>query len=87
MKKNLISRLQSVRVTDLPAAAVNKFIYFLTSANNSMVTYNHDPDRQRVIGLIKRVRSENRMLMEDIEALQLYLAVRNTSKIRVILPR
>jgi len=48
--------------------------------NGALIFYN-DIDRAAVVSLIKRVRTENKMLLQTNEAFQLHMLVNNTSKL------
>jgi len=48
--------------------------------NGALLFYN-DKERAAVVSLIKRVRTENKMLLQTNEAFQLHMLVNNTSKL------
>jgi len=48
--------------------------------NGSLIFYN-DAERAAVVGLIKKVRNENKMLLQMNEAFQLHMLVKSTNKL------
>ena len=58
----------------------NGIKYIIDHLNGSITFYNTD-ERAKVMVLIQRIKSENKMLLENNEAYQLYMAVKNTHKI------
>jgi O-methyltransferase len=75
MKKIKIqmSRIIRKKILDL-------IINIIDKKNGALIFYN-DKERAPVIGLIKRVRKENEMLLQTNEAFQLYMLVKSTSKL------
>jgi len=58
-----------------------KGIKYIIDHLNGSVTFYHTSERAKVMGLIQQVKTENKMLLENNEAYQLYMAVKNTQKI------
>ena len=48
---------------------------------NAVIVFYDDKEKSKVIELIKSIKLENKMLLENNEAYQLYMAVVNTRKI------
>lgn len=58
--------------------AFNHAVFF----KNGVILYYDDPKRSKVINLVKKIKLEVKLLMTINEAYQVYMAVRNTKKIK-----
>jgi heme-degrading monooxygenase HmoA len=54
--------------------------YIVNKLNGSIVFYN-DAEKSKVLNLIKEIQAENKMLLENNEAYQLFMAVKRTQKV------
>lgn len=72
--KRVIKRLAATRI-------VNRFIENAIASRHGAVLYYTNPARTGVFDLIQQVKSETEMLMNDVEAYQIYTAVKQTQKI------
>lgn len=81
MKRNFLKRLFSLKLANMWKYIYYKYIHYIVASLNGVVSYNQDPERIKVMGLVNEIRFENELLIEDIEALHLYFAVKNTSKV------
>jgi len=55
--------------------------YMIVSTNSGYLVYYNNPERLKVLELVKKIKSESEMLLGDNEAYQLFMAVKATSKI------
>lgn len=55
-------------------------IKIVDTKNGALIFYN-DKERAAVVSLIKRIRTENKMLLQTNEAFQLHMLVKNTTKL------
>ncbi len=84
-KKNLFSAVDSV----LPSRHLLKFRKFLffepfighDIANRGRFSHYGCSDRKEFARILKKIRSETELLLEDIEAYHIYMAVKRTQKV------
>jgi len=81
MKHSLLRRLSNITLLDLTNTLLYRLIDVLRRPLGGLITYHLQPQRRQITKLISQIRSENEMLLDDIEAVQLSLLVSNTSKI------
>ncbi|MDD4062318.1 MAG: macrocin O-methyltransferase [Candidatus Pacebacteria bacterium] len=55
--------------------------YVIVSTDSGYSVYYNDPERLKVLDLVKKIKGETEMLLGDNEGYQLYMAVKSTSKI------
>lgn len=80
--KRIIELLVTVRYLSLPRKFINIVINYAVLIKNGVILYYDDPQRSKVINFIKRIKLEVKLLMEINEAYQVYMAVKNTKKIK-----
>jgi len=85
LAKKIISWTVTTRLLVFPRRIINKAINYALSISRQqnygvMIFYN-DPERANVIDLIRRIKSENEMVLTDNEAYQLFMAVKRTKKV------
>ena len=56
-------------------------IRYLVSVNKGMVFFYNDSERSNIIDLIHKIKEEREMILEDIEAYQLFIGVKRTEKV------
>ena len=84
-KKNLFSAIDSV----LPSRHLLKFRKFVffepfmgnDIANRGRFSHYGCPDRKEFAKILKKIRSETELLLEDIEAYHIYMSVKKTLKV------
>lgn len=86
MKKfiNMIVKwLGAAKILSIPRRSMRKIlIYYYWSKNKMLVFYNcNDPTNIQIFSLIKQIKKETEMLLDDLEAYQIYTVVRKTEKI------
>ena len=85
LAKKIVSWAVTTRVLVFPRRIIYKAIDYALSVSRQqnygvMIFYN-DPERANVIDLIRRIKSENEMLLTDNEAYQLFMTVVRTKKV------
>lgn len=80
--KNIVNWLTTTRLFNFPRKIVGKFIlYALFSNKNVEVIFNRDPEKLKALDLIKKIDTEQELLINSIEAYQLFMAVERTAKV------
>ena len=80
--KKTIEWLVTIRLLVPFGKFINIAINYAVLIKNGVVLYYDDPERSKVINLIKKIKLEVKLLMEINEAYQVYMAVKNTKKIK-----
>ena len=80
--KNIIKKMVSIEILKFPRNLVGHVISNIISIRNGVAIYYNDPERSKVITLIKKIKSENEMLLTNNEAYQIYMVVKRTEKIK-----
>jgi hypothetical protein len=78
----IIASLASNRVFSFPRKIIGEAFAYGISRRNGVILFYNDPARAKVIDLIRRIKNETEMLLEDNEAYQIFMAVRRTAKIK-----
>ncbi len=80
--KKIINWLLSKKIVSSHKRAIEtivaQFIYF---AGNGVIVWYNDPIRSKVLDLVKQIKKETEMLLEDIEGYNIWMAVKRTEKI------
>jgi len=64
-----------------PRKIIRKAIFSIFSIRNGEFIYFDDPERSSVFALIKKIKNEREMLLHNVEAYQIFMAVKRTAKI------
>lgn len=80
--KKTIEWLVTIRLLAPFGKFINIAINYAVLIKNGVILYYDDPERSKVINLIKKIKLEVKLLMEINEAYQVYMAVKNTKKIK-----
>lgn len=78
----IIASLASTRVFSFPRKIIGEAVTYGISRRNGVILFYKDPARAKVINLIKQIKNETEMLLQDNEAYQIFMAVRRTAKIK-----
>ncbi|MBU3935621.1 TylF/MycF family methyltransferase [Patescibacteria group bacterium] len=82
MNKKYLKILRTISLSDLPLIFLKKNLAHITSLINGEITYINQSQKKKAIKLIKHIKTENEMLLENIEAYQIYSTVKATAKIK-----
>jgi O-methyltransferase len=69
------------RVFAYPRSIVKNIIRATISRKHGVLLFYDDPERSKVMRMIKIIKSEREMLLGDNEAYQIFMAVRSTEKV------
>jgi hypothetical protein len=72
----LIKNIKSI----IRKSVLNVIKKLVDQKNGALIFYN-DAERKKIIEIVKKVRSENKMLLQINEAYQLFMLVKNTAKL------
>lgn len=61
---------------------ISYIISKIVSRRKGVIIYFQDPERSEIIDLVRRIKNETEMLLEDNEAYQIFMLARNTEKIK-----
>lgn len=64
-----------------PRCVLARAVLFAIESKGSVVVSYNDPERRPVLELIRRIKRETRMILDDNEAYQISMAVKRTAKI------
>ena len=64
-----------------PRKIVKRVIFHAISIKNGEVIFYDDPERLKIIALIKKIRAEQDLRLTDLEAYQIFMAVKRTAKV------
>jgi len=82
-KENCERKLLSIkRLLAFPRRIIARIITYSLLTKNGVIIVYSDPKRSKVINLIRKIKSENEILMGNHEAYQIFMAVRRTEKIK-----
>ena len=59
-----------------------KIIKFIISSQKGEVIFYNNKERIKVLGLIRKIKKETEMCLADIEAYQIFMAIKKTQKIK-----
>jgi hypothetical protein len=76
--KKFVITLATTKLLKFPRSLVEKII----SYGNGVIIFYYEPERSVIIDLIRKIKSENELLLGYNEAYQIYMAVRRTVKIK-----
>lgn len=79
--KKIISWLATTKLLALPRRIAGGIISCAISSKNGVIIYYNDPERAKILDLIRQVKNETEMLLRDNEAYQIFMAVKRTGKI------
>ncbi len=68
------------KIVSLPR--VRGLIYSAVAMRYGVVLYYDDPERSKILQLIRKIKTETEMLLGDTEAYQIFMVVNRTKKIR-----
>ncbi len=68
-------------ILNFPRKVIKKIIIYIVSSKNGAIIFYKDKEIIKIINLIKKIKAENEMLLEDNEAYQLFMSVKRTEKI------
>lgn len=80
MKKN-IKRFAISKLLSFPKKIIIKIIKMAILSKNGVIIFYDEPERSKVLKLIRKIKSENEMVLRDNEAYQIFMAVVRTAKI------
>jgi len=75
--KKIVGWLVSSRLFAVPRRMIGKTI----SSGDGVVIFYNDPERSKVLDVVKKIKKENELLLGDNEGYQLFMAVKSTGKI------
>lgn len=85
LSKGVIKKMTEWAMTSkmliLPRRVFGRIIIYSIEAKGFVLVSYDDPERKKVIQLIKAIKKETDMLLADNEAYQLFMAVKRTDKI------
>lgn len=79
--KKIIELLVTSKLLSFSGNTVRMIVEYALAINNAGVVRYSDKDRSKVMKLVKKIKEEVKLLMEFSEAYQIFMAVKNTSKI------
>jgi O-methyltransferase len=83
--KNIIKKIIkwsiATNLLSFPRKYVSQIVSFAIESNGGVIIYYNDPERRRIIELIRQIKRERPMLLSDNEAFQIFMAVRKTEHI------
>lgn len=80
--KRIIKWLVTVKFLSPLRKFINLAANYAVLVKNGVILYYDDSERSKIINLIKKTKLEVKLLMEINEAYQVYMAVKNTRKIK-----
>jgi len=80
--KRVIRWLATSKVLSFPRKIVKRVVTYTISSKDGVIIYYNDPERSKVLNLIRKIKSETKMLLDDNEAYQIFMAVKRTEKIK-----
>jgi hypothetical protein len=81
MMKKIEKKIIKWSVTTKVLAFPRKIIIKILSYSNLCIISYNDPERSKVIDLVRKIKNENEMLLGYNEAYQIFMAVKRTEKI------
>lgn len=82
MSKRILTWLTHTPLLTGIRSRIGRQVTALIEARRGTVTYFTEPDRIPVLELVRNVKQETRLLLHDVEGIQIYDAVRATHKIK-----
>jgi len=79
--KKIIKWTANTKLLSYPRRMIGASIFYAISSKNGAIVYYNDPERSKVLDLVKKIKNENEMLLADNEAYQIFMAVKRTQKI------
>jgi len=79
--KKIIKWLVNAKALSFPRRIVEKCISYAIYCKNGTILFYDDPERSKVIDLVRKIKNENMMLLANNEAYQIFMAVKRTQKI------
>jgi len=78
----LMKMLATNKLFSFPRQLVWKFILKSVTAKNGDVVFYPDPEILKAVELTKQIKSEQEMLLAEVEAYQIYMTVKRTAAIK-----
>jgi len=82
LAKKIIRWLASTRILASPRRVIGEIIVYAIESKQEVTTFHNDQERTKVFNLIKEIKKENEMLLNENEAYQIYISVKRTEKIK-----
>jgi O-methyltransferase len=82
LSKIFIDWLAKSKLIAVPRKSLFRFMRAGISNQNGVIIFYDDAERSKVLSLIKEIKSETEMILADNEAYQIFMAVKNTLKIK-----
>ena len=79
--KKIIKWMANTKILSFPRRIIGRSISYAISSKNGAIVFYNDPERSKVIELIRKIQNENEMLLSNNEAYQIFMAVKRTEKI------
>jgi hypothetical protein len=81
--KKIIKWMANTKILSYPRRMIGASITCAIASKSwhGVVVYYNDPERSKVLDLIRKIKNENEMLLGDNEAYQIFMAVKRTKKI------
>lgn len=80
--KRITEWLVTTQFFPFPRKIISMIVEYAVLVKNGVILYYDDPERSKVINLIKNIKNEIKMFMEINEAYQVFMAVKKTEKIK-----
>ena len=77
----IIRWIATTRLLTIPRYLFGEILIYSIAHKNGMILYYNEPERAKVLKIIRNIKDETEMLLSDNEAYQIYMAVQNTQKI------
>jgi hypothetical protein len=74
--------LASARILAPLRRRVGTLITRVVDSKNGVIVYYNEPDRSKVMNLVREIRNETEMLITNNEAYQIFTVVKGTAKVR-----
>jgi len=79
--KKIIKWMANTKILSYPRKKMGGSIAYAIASKNGAIVYYNDPERSKVLDLIRKIKNENEMLLGENEAYQIFMAVKRTQKI------
>lgn len=80
--KKIIRWLARTKFLAYPRKITKKVIFYVILLNNNVeIIYHNDPEKSKAMALIKQINKEQELLLSNLEALQIIMAVKKAAKV------
>jgi len=79
--KKIIKWFATSKLLTFPRRIIVGIVKYAISSKNVIIIFYNEPERSKVLNLIREIKNENEMVLRDNEAYQIFMAVERTEKI------